>query len=215
MDIQSLRKIILPAINNAVTQIEKEKLDYNITTLRSIMNEALNGSLNISHFDDSSIKGLFSGRGRAWARTPVDPDNVVWTKIKEVLTSEAQCAEEGSKMREACTNLLDTFESTGFAWMRFARSKKGIAVFNLRMFGSKLEDSIKIYFSDEHIKNGSIQNLEGVPHKLGLENGVYESIQIQKKEIINIPVESKDLNLLGIQTLEDILNEENTINAEV
>ena len=61
MDIQSLRKIIFPAINKAVNQIEEDKLDYNITTLRAIMNEALNGSLNINHYNDTEMKGLFSG----------------------------------------------------------------------------------------------------------------------------------------------------------
>jgi len=215
MDIQSLRKIIFPAINKAITQIEEDNLSYNITTLRSIMNEALNGSLNINHYNDTEIKGLFSGRGRAWARTDVDENNDVWIKIKEALTCEVQLAEEGSKMHEACTNLLDMFENAGFAWMRFGRVKKGIVVFNLRMFGSKLEDNIKTYISDHYVKNGNIQNLEGVPHNLGLENGVYESIKIQKKKIINIPVESSDLSLLGIQTLDDILNEEKIVNAEI
>ena len=129
MDIQSLRKIIFPAINKAVNQIEEDKLDYNITTLRAIMNEALNGSLNINHYNDTEMKGLFSGRGRAWARTDVDENNDVWIKIKEALTFESQLAEEGSKMHEACTNLLDTFENTGFAWMRFGRAKKGMIIF--------------------------------------------------------------------------------------
>ena len=215
MDIQSLREIIFPAINKAVNQIEEDKLDYNITTLRSIINEALNGSLNIDHYNDTEIKSLFSGRGRAWARTNVDPNNEVWNKIKEVLTIEIQCAEVGSKIYEACTNLLDMFENTGFAWMRFGRVKKEMAVFNLRVFGSKREDNIKIYISDYYIKNGDIQNLEGVPHKIGLENGIYESIQLQKKEIINIPVELKDLNLLGIQSLEDISSKEEIIDEEV
>jgi hypothetical protein len=215
LDVQSLREVIFPVINKAITQIEEDKLDYNITMLRSIMNEALNGALNINHFSDTKTKGLFSGRGRAWARTSVDLNNEVWVKIKEALKTEAVYAGEGSKMYEACTNLLDMFEDAGFAWMRFVRSKKGVTVFSLRMFGSKLEDNIKLYISDHYIKNGDIQNLEGVPHKLGLENGVYERIQIQKKEIINIPVESKDLSLLGIQSLEDILSKEAIINEEV
>jgi hypothetical protein len=214
MDIQSLRKIIFPSINSAISQIEKENLDYNITTLRSIMNEALNGALNINHFNDSSIKGLFTGRGRAWARTNVDLNNPVWLKIKETLELEINISDSNSKMYEACTNMIDMFENAGFAWMRFDRVKKGIVVFNLRMLGSKLEDSIKFYISDSHITNGDISNLEGVPHRLGLESGIYESVQVQKKEIINIPVESKDLSILGIQTLEDILEEEE-VNAEM
>ena len=214
MDIQSLRKIIFPSINSAISQIEKENLDYTITTLRSIMNETLNGPLNINHFNDSSIKGLFTGRGRAWARTNVDLNNDVWIKIKETLNAEINTSDSNSKMFEACTNMIDMFENAGFAWMRFDRVKKGIVVFNLRILGSKLEDSIKFYISDSYITNGDISNLEGVPHRLGLENGVYESIQVQKKEIINIPVESKDLSILGIQTLEDILEEEE-VNAEM
>lgn len=205
MDIQSLRKIIFPAINSAVSQIEKNNIDYNITSLRAIMNEALNGALNISHHNDTEVKGLFTGRGRAWARTDVCETNEVWLKIKESLESEAECAQSGSKMNVACTDLVDMFENAGFAWMRFSRSKNGMVVFNLRILGSKFEDSIKVYISDHYIKNGRIRNLEGVPHNIGLESGDLKPNEIKKVQTDH-NVSSSELMSFGIKTIEDLLS---------
>ena len=108
-------------------------------------------------------------------------------------------------MNEACTNLVDMFESVGFAWMRFSRCKNGMVVFNLRIFGSKIEDNIKIYISDHYVKNGCIQNLEGVPHNIGLESGEHKPLEANKTPI-DSHVSSSDLMTFGIQTIEDLLS---------
>ena len=78
MDIQSIRKIIFPAVSNAVSKLEEENHKIKITMLREIFNEAINGALNISHSNNTSIKAMFSGRGRAWAKINVD-NNIKFT----------------------------------------------------------------------------------------------------------------------------------------
>lgn len=206
MDIQSIRKIIFPAVNNAIKEMEASNLDCNITLLKRIINEAVDGSLNRNHSSLSNIIGDFSGRGRAWAKTEVCNENPVWHAIKDCLELEIKSSQEKSDVFKRCTNMLDLFESLGFAWMRFAgvNNKTGTIRFQIRVWGSKLEDHIKLYVNKgfyDHIKN-----LEGVPHNLGLESGNF-SKDITSKEKIEIDVSKEDLTNLGIQTLEDLLGE--------
>ena len=204
MDIQSIREIIFPAVSDAISKLEEDNHKVKITILREIFNEAINGSLNISHTNNSSIKAMFSGRGRAWAKTIVSDDNIVWQNIKHTLRSEILSANLNSKVFEECTNLLDIFESTGFAWMRFGSISKQKARFHLRIKGSKLEEHIKVYIDTADLVNGNVVNLEGVPHKIGLEPGNFEDSK-SKKEIIDIPVSKEELDNLGIQTIEDLI----------
>ena len=207
MDIQSIRKIIFPAVSKVITELEEENHKVKITMLREIFNEAINGALNIDHSSNTSIKAMFSGRGRAWAKVDVS-NNPVWLKIKEALETEKNIADCNSKMFEMTTNMLDLFESMGIAWMRYGSTSKGTTSFHLRIEGSKLENHIKIYIDNHYILNGSIQNLEGVPHKLNLECGNFLENKINKKEKIDIDITSEELDCFGIQTLEDILGEE-------
>jgi hypothetical protein len=74
--------------------------------------------------------------------------------------------------------------------------------FDLRYLGSKLEDCVKCYIPFALINH--ITNLDGVPHKLGLELGVLKKSSF-KKDKIDIPVPDEDLNTLGIQLIEDII----------
>ena len=208
MDIQSIRKIIFPAVSNAVSKLEEENHKIKITMLREIFNEAINGALNISHSNNTSIKAMFSGRGRAWAKINVDNNNPVWLKIKEALKTEINSTDTDSEIFELSTNMLDLFENAGIAWMRFGSSSKGYSNFHLRVWGSKLENHIKIYVDNHYILNGDIKNLEGVPHKLNLECGNFLINKINKKEKIDIDITSEELDCFGIQTLEDILGEE-------
>ena len=92
--------------------------------------------------------------------------------------------------------------------MRYGSSSKGYSNFHLRIWGSKLENHIKIYVDNHYIDNNFIQNLEGVPHKLNLECGNFLINKINKKEKIDIDITSEELDCFGIQTLEDILGEE-------
>ena len=203
MDIESIKKIIFPAVNDVIVKLEENNHEVKLTMLREIFNEAINSSLNISHTNNSSIKAMFSGRGRAWAKTKVSNDNPVWTSIVYTLNQEILYSDPSSKVYKECTNLLDTFESTGFAWMRFGSVSGNKLRFHLRTKGSKLDHHIKLYVESSYISSGNIENLEGVPHRLGLEPGVFE--EIVKKEIDDIKVSSEDLSSFGIQKLEDLI----------
>jgi len=206
MDIQSIRKIIFPALNNAIQEMEENNLECNVTLLKRIVNEAVDASLNRNHSGLSSIIGDFSGRGRAWAKTAVDNENPVWCAIKDCLDQEIISAQNNSDVFEKCTNMIDLFESSGFAWMRFAgvNNKTDTIRFQIRVWGSKLEDHIKLYVNKDLYDH--IKNLEGVPHNLGLESGNF-SQDIVNKEKIEIDVSQEDLTSLGIQTLEDLIGE--------
>ena len=208
MDIQSIRKIIFPSVLNTINKLEEENHKVKITMLREIFNEAINGALNIDHSSNTSIKAMFSGRGRAWAKVNVDNNNPVWLKIKEALETEKNISNCNSEMFEMTTNMLDLFENSGIAWMRYGSTSKGTTNFHLRINGSKLESHIKIYIDNHYILNGDIKNLEGVPHNLNLECGNFLINKINKKEKIDIDITSEELDCFGIQTLEDILGEE-------
>ena len=207
MDIQSIRKILFPAINNAIQEMEEQNLNCNITLLKRIVNEAIDGSLNRSHSNMSSVIADFSGRGRAWAKINVNENNPVWNNIKKVLQEEMNSGTNNSDIYIRCSSMIDLFENSGIAWMRFAgvNNKLNVIRFQLRVWGSKLEDHIKIRIDSDDYKY--ITNLEGVPHNLNLESGNFLDDEIVKKEIVNIPVSSSDLKELGIQSLEDILAE--------
>tara|TARA_B100000963_G_C22639987_1_gene679909 strand:+ start:11182 stop:11826 length:645 start_codon:yes stop_codon:yes gene_type:complete len=208
MDIQSIRKIIFPAVSDAVSKLEEENHKIKITMIREIFNEAINGALNISHTNNASIKAMFSGRGRAWAKVDVDNNNPVWLQIKDALTIESRVVNNNSEMFELSSGMLDLFESLGIAWMRYGSTSKGYTNFHLRVWGSKLEKHIKVYVSNQDIEKNFIQNLEGVPHKLNLECGNFLINEINKKEKIDIDITPEELDCFGIQTLEDVLGEQ-------
>jgi hypothetical protein len=210
MDIQSIRKIIFPAVSSAINELEQGNQKVKLTILRDIFNEAINGALNISHTNNSSIKSIFSGRGRAWAKISVDEDNPVWVKIKEVLTTEMKIADTNSEMFGLTSNMLDLFESSGIAWVRFGSSSKGYTKFHLRLWGSKLDKHIKIYIDNYYVNDKFIQNLEGVPHNLGLESGLLTN-DISVKEKVEKEVSKDELDMLGIISIDDILIDENNI----
>jgi hypothetical protein len=205
MDIQSIRKIIFPAVSGVVSKLEEENHNVKITFLREIFNDAINGALNISHTNNTSIKAMFSGRGRAWASTRVSNDNPVWVNIRSTLTHEILYSDPSSDNYKECTNLLDAFEEANFAWMRFGSVSKNTLRFHLRTKGSKLEHHISLYTDSAYIFTNDILNLEGVPHRLGLESGIFKEEKFIK-EVIEKPVDKKELNSIGIKTLEDILS---------
>ncbi len=205
MDIQSIRKIIFPAVNDAIAKLEEDQHEIKVTMLREIFNEAINGALNISHTNNASIKAMFSGRGRAWAKVNIENSNPAWSLILNTLNHEILTSSSESKMFKECTNMIDLFENAGFAWIRFISSSKGFSKFQIRIEGSKLEDHIKVRIDNMHLLNNNVVNLEGVPHNLGLESGDFKS-EKSSKEVIDIPVSSGELNSVGIMSIEDLLN---------
>ena len=209
MNIQLIRKIIFPAVSNAISEIENNNQKVKLTILREVFNEAINDALNISHTNNSSIKSMFSGRGRAWAKIDVNEDNPVWIKIKEVLKSEMETSDKNSEMFLLSSNMIDLFESSGIAWIRFGSSSKGYTNFHIRLWGSKLDRHIKVYLDNYFIDNKFLQNLEGVPHRLGLESGYLNNNNNNNnntiKEKVIKKVSKDDLEKLGIISINDIL----------
>jgi hypothetical protein len=208
MNVENIQLIFLEKIKEALDEINDPTIK--ITLLKKIANQSIDNVLNrttsYSGLSSASITAMFSGRGRAWAKVSVDEDNPVWVKIKEALTYEMETADTSSEMFRLSSNMLDLFKSSGIAWLRFGSSSKGNTKFHLRLWGSKLDEHIKIYVDNHYLNDKFIQNLEGVPHKLGLEEGSFAEETLTKKEIINVPVSKEELNSFGIQTLEDVLN---------
>jgi hypothetical protein len=204
MDIQLIKEIIFPGVHNIISKLEEDQHEIKLTLLREIFNEAINCHLNISHTSNASIKAMFSGRGRAWAKTKVSEDNIVWLNILNTLNEEILSSDTNSENFMECSNLLDTFNSTGIAWMRFGSASKDKVRFHLRTKGSKLDHHVKIYIDQSDLLNGNIANLEGVPHKLGLESGDFKEHKA-KKEFIDIEVQPEELRSFGIQKIEDLI----------
>ena len=205
MDIQSIKKIIFPSVSDIVSKLEEENHNVKVTLLREIFNEAINNALNINKTNNSNIKAMFSGRGRAWAKIEVSDENIVWLNIKETLIDKKLNSNLNSSNFEECSNLLDIFIDKGFAWMRFGSVSNNKIKFHLRTKGSKSEHHIKVYVNPADLLNGNITNLEGVPHNLGLEPGIFEEkIEKKKFEVKEyIPLSEKSDNILS---LEDLLN---------
>ena len=204
MDTQSIKNIFSPVISNAIKSIEGEHASINVTLLKRIVNECIDSSLNRSDSSLSSVVADFSGRGKAWAKVEVNDINPVWINIKHILHEKML---ESDEMFLRASNMIDLFESSGIAWMRFSgvNNKKGIIRFQLRLWGSKLEEHIK--FSVDKTLYGYIENLDGVPHNLKLETGNFLQA-IETKQKIEGEVSKEELSNLGIQTLEDLLGED-------
>ena len=204
MNIENVESIFLSKIKEALSEINDPSLK--ITLLKKIANQSIDEALNRTKKNNSlsaKISSMFSGRGKAWAKTIVSENNPVWLSIRHCLTHEMLHSDVTSKKFEECSNLIDLFELTGIAWMRFSSVSNNTLRFHLRTKGSKLEDHIKFYTDSAYIFTSSIENLEGVPHKLGLEPGVFKP-QL-KKEIIDIKVSKEELSSFGIQTIESLI----------
>jgi hypothetical protein len=167
--------------------------------LRAIINEAINKKLNLSTDDSINIKSMFSGRGKAWAKIFISEDNPVWNKMESAIN-------DSNEDVFYKTNILDLYNNAGFAWMRFGSSSKGKTTFHLRHMGSKLEDHIKVKIDDHLVNDQYLENLQGVPHNLNLEEGSYSKDNYQKKSFDDNEVTKEELGAFNITSIEDILN---------
>ena len=198
--------MLQPVITKALQNLSNDDVNMNITSVKKITNSIVsdyfkgtkNAKINSALLE---INSMFSGRGNAWARVNIDANCKAWSLIECKL---ANAHLEGHD-KYYSQNLLDTFQSAGFCWMRFGGTSKRGALFHLRHKGSKLEESIKIYLSKELVLR-SVKNLNGVPHNLKLEEGIF--LKQDKKEVEHIPVNKSELQDLGIFSLEDMLGEE-------
>lgn len=201
-----IKNIINNSITNMLQEIDNCDIKYKTTILKKIINESISeyktGTTNLS----SQVSTIFSGRGRAWAKTIVDDNNIVWNQIKYVLNDES-LKDNSQYTFEECTNLLDVFENSGFAWMRFGSVSNNKVTFHLRVKGSKSEERINLIVCASEIFNGNIENLDGVPHRLGLEPGVFINKKINNTLNDNKIVSKEELNDFGIQLIEDLEEE--------
>ena len=207
--ILALRPVIIQALQN----LGEEKIDMNITAVKkvtnSIVSDYFRGTDNaIVNNTLMNINSTFSGRGRAWARIDVDSECKAWQLIEcNLLNAHLEGHDKYYTM-----NLLDLFHENGFGWMRFGNTSKKGVLFHLRHKGSKLEESIKVYISKELVLK-SISNLNGVPHGLNLEQGIF--FKEEKKEIEKIPVDKDVLSGMGIFSISDLIEEDNQDVSEI
>ena len=207
--ISELKPVIIQALQN----LGEEKIDMNITAVKkvtnSIVSDYFRGTDNaIVNNSLMNINSMFSGRGRAWAKLDVVPNCKAWELVEcTLLNAHLEGYDKYYTM-----NLLDLFHENGFGWMRFGNTSKKGVLFHLRHKGSKLEESVKIYLSKELVLK-SIVNLNGVPHGLELEQGIF--IKEEKKEIENIPVDKSELDDMGIFSLDDLLAESDQNVSEI
>ena len=191
-----IKNIINNSITSMLNEIDSTNIKYKTTILKKIINESITeyqtGSISLS----SKVSSMFSGRGRAWCK--VEKSEALFHRIINKLTSY-----NSNNSSIDTSDLIDLFNLHGFAWMRYSGSNSNNITLSLRYLGSKLEESIPFKISYSELSQ--IKNLEGVPHKLNLESGDFRQ-DISKKEIDNIKVSKKDLNNLGIQTLEDFIS---------
>jgi len=124
MDIQSINNIIFPSVQKVINTLKENNHEVKTTILREIFNEAINNALNIDQTRNISIKTMFSGRGRAWAKTKVNEKNHVWIAIKEALDHKILFSGVESFDYKACVNIKDVFENSGIAWIRYGSSSK-------------------------------------------------------------------------------------------
>jgi len=191
-----IKNIINNSISNMLNEIDSKNIEYKITILKKIINESIaehkTGTVSLS----SKVNSMFSGRGRAWCKVEKSED-----LFYRIIDKLASCNSNNTSIDTS--NLIDLFNVYGFAWMRYSGSNINNITFNLRYRGSKVEECIPFKISYNELSQ--IKNLEGVPHNINLESGDF-SLDITKKEIDNIEVSKKDLNNLGIQTLEDFIS---------
>jgi hypothetical protein len=151
--------------------------------------------LKISLGDERSelffkIKEKFSGKGRAWIL--INKDENLWNKVINCITIHENLS---LKDNEYFLNLKDLFETKKIAWIRFGGLNKKHAVFHIRHKGSKLENHIKLDLTYEEAINCNM--LDSNPHKLKLEEGIFDlSVNYIKKEVIKEP-EGFDLNTIS------------------
>tara|TARA_Y100000310_G_scaffold207810_1_gene208327 strand:- start:1149 stop:1745 length:597 start_codon:yes stop_codon:yes gene_type:complete len=198
MNITEIELTFLKKIKEAIEEVNGNKVK--VTLLKKIASQSIDialGKKEYSGLSHASISAKFSGRGRAWAKVDSDCTSI-WNIIKDTL-----CTSKLSKNYVSYLNLFDLFEETGFAWMRYSNCKNSNMVFDLRFNGSKLEDSIKCYIPLVYIDK--IKNLDGVPHKIGLETGVFSLNKEEKVKVEENIVTQEELMSFGIQTIDSLM----------
>lgn len=188
MDIQEIKQIVDPAIETIFEQLKENNIQVKKTILKKIISEAIDYNIDGSKSKSSEVSIMFSGRGRAWAKVTDDKS----------LYNDIICFLKHFDSKET-SDLVDLFEQAGFIWMRFSGASSNHVSFNLRHKGSKLENSIVYNVSYDVLDN--IENLEGVPHKLGLESGDFSSSTVSRKNIVEGDHKQINSNIISLEDL--------------
>ena len=194
MNVEKIQLVFLNKIKEALEEINDPTIK--ITLLKKIASQSIDNALNKTEYtglSSASVSAMFSGRGRAWAKIKKD-SGTAWNILKSSLEIH------GHNSRD----LIDMYETTGFAWIRYSGTNKTHINFHARYNGSKNEEHFKVQIPIALINQ--IENLEGVPHRLGLEEGSLMEEAENKKEVLDIPVSKEELSSFGIQTLEELLD---------
>ena len=194
------KNILEKHIFSAIEEIKENNIDFNITQFKSIVSSSINQKIKGQNQDLTfEVKSMFSGRGRAWAKINVDERCNVWLKLKDHLTVDVD-----DENFEKYSSLLDLFILNGFGWVRYSGSNSKTTIFKIRYLGGK--NTVGINFKLRNEIAAGLENLEGVPHKLGLEDGLNKNIS--EKQKIEIEVSKEELETFGIQTIESFLEDE-------
>jgi len=168
-NIPDINTVSTKLLTNVITQIVKDNLTGNN------LDDEARYVKNIEKHYAIKVSDKFSGRGNAWIR--VEQSNIdVWNKVVSVLNN----VDINDNDFYTKSSYLDMFNDLGFAWLRYGGSSptKGTQ-FHLRWNGSKNTTHSKIYVSN--VEALSLNLLEGVPHKLGLESGTGFEKPLNKK----------------------------------
>lgn len=177
------------ALNIALQNLESKNIKPKKVMLKAILSDILNSdTVNISN-----ILSFFQGRGNGWIKVNVNDSCETWNKIKNYLSVNTD-----HEYFYEFSSYLDLFEDKGFAWLKFSHVTKRYMQFQLRFLGSRNDSHLKINIKNE--KFNSLINLEGVPHKLELENG-YGFIKSDVKQVKHEKIDLGNSPFINIMEL--------------
>ena len=186
-------KDLYDSIKTSITAIAVNNPDYKRSDINKVVNQILLEYETGKVENNLEIIEFFTGRGKAWIKVEKDNNVKLWNRILNHLNVDTSHANFFY-----FSSYKDLFESAGFAWLRYSGvNKKGIQ-FHLRYMGSKNEEHIKIFVNKNQFK--SLINLDGVPHRLGLETGYPAE---KKEKIISSDPEVSSNNMFT--KIEDLI----------
>lgn len=171
------------AINSALENLENKSIKPKKVMLKVILNDILNQNNNNNN-NLSNILSFFQGKNNGWIKVQKNKECFIWNKIIHNLSVETD-----HEYFYELSSYLDLFEEKDFAWLKFSHITKKYIQFHLRFLGSRNQQHIKINIKNDLFNN--LINLEGIPHKLGLESGFGFQKNIKtnsnKIELNNLP----------------------------
>lgn len=186
-------KDLYDSIKTTIIDIATDNPSFKRSDINKVVNQILVEHETGKKENDLDIVEFFSGRGKAWLKVDKKANSHIWNNITSLLNVDTNHSNFYN-----FSSYKDLFEDAGFAWLRYSGvNKKGIQ-FHLRYMGSKNEEHIKIFVDKNQFK--SLINLDGVPHRLGLETGYPAE---KKEKIISSDPEVSSNNMFT--KIEDLI----------